>query len=287
MNLGIGSDLKVVVGTEQDYAGSYQSLDQYYIIRDLPLSVGSTNYDDHFDDIGTESVNNILNSPDYNSANDGIFGKWKSVSRTMASDYLSTTDYFILSGDLTLCQSFYDSGAVYSGTNKINSEDQTYDIVEFTEKPHQYVRKTCPVDPFYSNITNKTTACLDITPSSGDPPSKICCVSNYAEESPNYGKDSGTGYELPKKCIITPSPSRDCTLSRSSNAISNIPDGGGYICGIPKNASKHNILNDQGSSNLINMYPGYDYQYINYASTTHKYFNGEHGSPTDTPICTS
>jgi hypothetical protein len=276
-NLGIGSDLKVVVGTEQDYAGTYQDLDQYYILSNLPLSVSQTeNYDDYFGVIGTELVSNILNSPDYDSANDGIFGKWKSVSRTMASDYLSTTDYFILSDDLTRCQSFYDSAGVYSDTN--NSEDQTYDIVEFTEKQHPYVRKTCPVDPFYSNINDKTTACLDIT-HSGGPPSKICCVSNYAIENSNYKKPS-TDYELPKECSnITATP---CSLLPISDKdISSIPEGG-YICGNAKNARSNNILNDQGVSNLINMYPGYDYQYINYASTTHAYYNGDH-SANDTP----
>jgi len=278
--LGV-SNLKVVVGTEQSFPSAQElntsgDLDGFFIVQ-LPTTLQpdtGEEYDDHYDTIITESVSNLLNPSDgtrYNYNSNEKFGKWEASHETGVDQYLSTEDYFILSGDLTQCDSFYQSGAIAELKN--DSSDTTYDIVDFSIVRHPYVRKTCPIDPFYSNLAQPSTACTN------NGTSIICCVSNYKTENSYYTPDTTSSHTLPKTCT------ENCTLSSSHKQISK--GTGYYYCGDVKQPNCGNILDDQGSSSLINMYPGYDYQYINYASTTHKYFNGEHGSPTDTPICTS
>tara|TARA_B110000259_G_scaffold173498_1_gene206860 strand:+ start:7344 stop:8843 length:1500 start_codon:yes stop_codon:yes gene_type:complete len=266
-DLGIGSNLKVVVGTEQRFPSlQADALAEYYNITQLPESVQEgSNYDDYADVIIPQVVN-ITSHP-------GLFGRWTFNEQTVTSPYVSTDHYFILSSNLTECGGFYQSSNI---SDYINNGSDTYDLVDFTRTLYPYTRKTCPIDPFYSNLAHIDTACTPATPSGG---SITCCVSNYRIESSNYSPSTDGMYVAGKIC--TDSTPENCVLSESTEDIA--VGGPPYSCGPARESECGNILNDQGSANLINMYPGYDYEYINYASTTHKYFNGNHGD--DPSIC--
>jgi len=206
-----------------------------------------------------------------------LFDIWN-LKRISADNYAAETDYKILSGDLQLCDSFYDSeGKITSldnpGINDI-SEENEYSVVQFSNiSLSSRVYRTCPMDPYFSNINDKNVSCVNENePYTGDSSIVYCCINDYSNNCLETQPDeSSSGYILPK--ILTPTCS---TLSPSANQITR--DGVNLYCGPPPTVFHDNILNDEDSTNPIHMYPGYDHEYINYKKITHDYYNGNHSS---------
>ena len=234
-----------------------------------------------------DKVNEVVRT----SYDDLIFGAWDLDSKTeRGNGNFAKSDYHIITTDLQPCAGFYESVGIYPTELTVNAANTNTKVVEFVFKDTSdsaiYKTGSCPKDPFYNLITNINDSC-DIV----DDPTQYCCVKDYINQDQQLAPDSA--YNDVKTCK-PPSPLATGTLPLTAtdicysntdsdtdykNDLAIAPTPNGYMCGEAPASATSNILNDQGTDSLINMYPGYDYQYIDYANTEHTYYNGNHDLP--------
>ena len=270
---------EVLYADDGDYAHIFNQLTQF----DRLTSNGNF----------VDKVNEVVPT----SYDDLIFGAWDLDSKTdRGNGNFAKRDYHIITTDLQPCAGFYNSKGIDTDVElTVNADNSNTKLVEFefvdTTNSAIYKTGSCPEDPFYK-LTNSNVSCIYIDGSV--PPTQYCCVQDYSNQNEQLAPDSD--YNNVKTCTspsVTAtgtSPSLTATDICYSDsvtgyinelAIETTPTG--YMCGPAPASNTDNILNDQGTDSLINMYPGYDYQYIDYAYTTHTYYNGDHSS-NDPPI---
>ena len=216
-----------------------------------------------------QAVNNVV--PE-------IFGAWDLDIETRGNGNTAKNNYYIITTDLQACNGFYNSIGI--DTDAIFTGNQETELVEFefvNTVGAIYKTGSCPTDTFYK-LTNSNNSCIDVVGGAISPPNQYCCIKDYTTQNDYLVKASPSDA---KTCIppFVSTPTNICTdpeVYRNNLSITDQTTNGGYMCGPEPASATSNILNDQGSNSLINMYPGYDYQYIDYANTEHTYYNGNH-----------